>query len=55
VFAPTNEAFAELPAGTVDNLLKPENKKTLVKILTTVAALTASFVARRDHSRAYPA
>jgi uncharacterized surface protein with fasciclin (FAS1) repeats len=34
VFAPTNEAFAELPAGTVDNLLKPENKKTLVKVLT---------------------
>jgi uncharacterized surface protein with fasciclin (FAS1) repeats len=34
VFAPTNEAFAELPAGTVDNLLKPENKKTLDKILT---------------------
>ena len=34
VFAPTNEAFAMLPAGTVDNLLKPENKDTLVKILT---------------------
>ncbi len=34
VFAPTNEAFAALPAGTVDNLLKPENKTTLVKILT---------------------
>ena len=34
VFAPTNEAFAALPAGTVDNLLKPENKPTLVKILT---------------------
>ena len=34
VFAPTNEAFAELPAGTVDTLLKPENKATLVKILT---------------------
>lgn len=34
VFAPTNEAFAKLPAGTVDNLLKPENKATLVKILT---------------------
>jgi uncharacterized surface protein with fasciclin (FAS1) repeats len=34
VFAPTNEAFAALPAGTVDNLLKPENKATLVKILT---------------------
>jgi uncharacterized surface protein with fasciclin (FAS1) repeats len=34
VFAPTNEAFAALPAGTVENLLKPENKDTLVKILT---------------------
>ena len=34
VFAPTNDAFAMLPAGTVDNLLKPENKDTLVKILT---------------------
>jgi uncharacterized surface protein with fasciclin (FAS1) repeats len=34
VFAPTNEAFAKLPAGTVENLLKPENKDMLVKILT---------------------
>jgi uncharacterized surface protein with fasciclin (FAS1) repeats len=34
VFAPTNEAFAALPAGTVDTLLKPENKAQLVKILT---------------------
>jgi uncharacterized surface protein with fasciclin (FAS1) repeats len=34
VFAPTNEAFAALPAGTVDTLLKPENKSTLDKILT---------------------
>src|SRR5579862_7795486 len=34
VFAPTNEAFAKLPAGTVDNLLKPENKDMLTKILT---------------------
>ena len=34
VFAPTNEAFAKLPAGTVESLLKPENKPTLVKILT---------------------
>ncbi len=34
VFAPTNEAFAKLPAGTVDTLLKPENKDTLVKVLT---------------------
>ena len=34
VFAPTNEAFAKLPKGTVENLLKPENKATLTKILT---------------------
>jgi uncharacterized surface protein with fasciclin (FAS1) repeats len=34
VFAPTNEAFAKLPAGTVGNLLKPENKSTLASILT---------------------
>ena len=34
VFAPTNAAFAALPAGTVDTLLKPENKVTLDKILT---------------------
>ena len=34
VFAPTNEAFAKLPKGTVESLLKPENKATLTKILT---------------------
>jgi uncharacterized surface protein with fasciclin (FAS1) repeats len=34
VFAPTNEAFSKLPAGTVDTLLKPENKDMLTKILT---------------------
>ncbi|MBC7766421.1 fasciclin domain-containing protein [Arenimonas sp.] len=34
VFAPTNAAFAKLPAKTVETLLKPENKATLVKILT---------------------
>jgi uncharacterized surface protein with fasciclin (FAS1) repeats len=34
VFAPTNTAFAALPAGTVDTLLKPENKATLTKVLT---------------------
>ncbi len=34
VFAPVNAAFDKLPAGTVDNLLKPENKAQLVKILT---------------------
>ncbi len=34
VFAPTNDAFAKLPAGTVETLIKPENKATLDKILT---------------------
>jgi uncharacterized surface protein with fasciclin (FAS1) repeats len=34
VFAPTNAAFAKLPAGTVENLLKPENKAQLVAVLT---------------------
>lgn len=34
VFAPTNEAFAKLPAGTVEELLKPENKDKLVAVLT---------------------
>lgn len=34
VFAPTNSAFGALPAGTVDNLLKPENKAALTRVLT---------------------
>ena len=34
VFAPTDAAFAELPAGTVENLIKPENKEKLIAILT---------------------
>jgi len=34
VFAPTDDAFAKLPAGTVDDLLKPENKQKLIAILT---------------------
>ena len=34
VFAPTDEAFAKLPPGTVEDLLKPENKETLVAVLT---------------------
>ncbi len=34
VFAPTNAAFAKLPAGTVEDLLKPENKEKLVAVLT---------------------
>ena len=58
VFAPTNEAFAALPAGTVNNLVKPENKATLTKILTyhvvpgdwTAARLRASI--RKGHGEA---
>ena len=49
VFAPTNEAFAELPAGTVDTLLKPENKDLLTQILTchvVGAAAMSSMVAQ---------
>jgi uncharacterized surface protein with fasciclin (FAS1) repeats len=34
VFAPTNDAFAKLPSGTVEGLLKPENKPALTKVLT---------------------
>ena len=34
VFAPTDEAFAALPEGTVENLLKPENKEQLISVLT---------------------
>ena len=34
VFAPTDDAFAKLPSGTIDSLLKPENKDKLVSILT---------------------
>lgn len=53
VFAPTDEAFAKLPAGTVESLLKPENKQKLIAILTyhvvpgkvTAAEVTTSEVA----------
>ena len=48
VFAPTDDAFAALPAGTVDSLLMPENKAKLVSILTyhvVPGAVTASDVA----------
>ena len=52
VFAPTNEAFAALPAGTVENLLKPENKAMLVKILTchvvAAKALSTDVMAMAD-------
>jgi uncharacterized surface protein with fasciclin (FAS1) repeats len=47
VFAPTDEAFAKLPAGTVENLLKPENKAQLIAVLTyhvVPGAVTASQV-----------
>ena len=53
VFAPTNEAFAKLPQGTVENLLKPENHDTLVKILTYhVVAGRLSTAALRKQIRA---
>jgi uncharacterized surface protein with fasciclin (FAS1) repeats len=45
VFAPTNEAFAALPAGTVETLLKPENKDKLVKILTCHVVAAAAMAA----------
>jgi len=50
VFAPTNEAFAKLPAGTVDTLVKPENKEMLTKILTyhvVPGTLTAKDIAAK--------
>ncbi|MBB5189459.1 putative surface protein with fasciclin (FAS1) repeats [Silvimonas terrae] len=58
VFAPTNEAFGKLPAGTVDNLVKPENKATLTKVLTyhvvagkyDYAALSAAIKAGGGHA-----
>jgi uncharacterized surface protein with fasciclin (FAS1) repeats len=49
VFAPTNAAFEKLPAGTVDNLLKPENKATLTAVLTyhvVAGKLSAADVAK---------
>ncbi|MBV9009486.1 MAG: fasciclin domain-containing protein [Verrucomicrobia bacterium] len=50
VFAPTNEAFEKLPSGTVDTLLKPENKKKLVGILTyhvVAGKLTSADLAKK--------
>ena len=58
VFAPTNAAFAKLPAGTVETLVKPENKATLTKILTyhvVPGRLTAGDIqamAARNHGAA---
>jgi uncharacterized surface protein with fasciclin (FAS1) repeats len=53
VFAPTDAAFAKLPAGTVDDLLKPENKKTLQAILTyhvVSGKVLAADVVKLDHA-----
>jgi len=50
VFAPTDEAFAKLPAGTVDTLVKPENKGTLTTILTyhvVPGKVTAAMIAAK--------
>ena len=52
VFAPTDDAFAKLPAGTVDELLKPENKEKLTAILTyhVVAGKVTAAQALKLHS-----
>ena len=58
VFAPTNAAFAKLPAGTVENLVKPENKAMLDKILTyhvvpgRITAQQIAAMAARNHGTA---
>ena len=55
VFAPTDEAFAKLPAGTVEDLLKPENRATLTRILTyhvVSGKVTAKQVAHLDNAEA---
>ena len=59
VFAPTNKAFEKLPKGTVENLLKPENKDQLTKILTchvVAANATASAISKmiKDDGGAHP-
>ncbi len=54
VFAPTNDAFAKLPAGTVENLLKPENKAALTAILTyhvVPGSVTAADVVKLDSAK----
>lgn len=51
VFAPTDEAFAKLPAGTVETLLEPENKKLLISVLTyhvVPGRVTSAEVVKRD-------
>jgi len=54
VFAPTDEAFAKLPPGTVEDLLKPQNKHKLVSILTyhvVPGKVTAADVAKLSHAK----
>jgi uncharacterized surface protein with fasciclin (FAS1) repeats len=54
VFAPTDEAFAKLPSGTVENLLKPENKDELRKILAyhvVAGRVTAKDVVKLDSAK----
>ena len=54
VFAPTDDAFAKLPAGTVENLLKPENKDQLTAILTShvvPGAVMAADVVKLDEAK----
>src|SRR3954449_9025549 len=54
VFAPTDEAFAKLPAGTLENLLKPENKAQLRKILAyhvVAGRVTAKDVVKLDSAK----
>jgi uncharacterized surface protein with fasciclin (FAS1) repeats len=54
VFAPTDEAFAKLPAGTVEDLLKPENKQKLISILTyhvVPGAVTSGDVAKLHEAK----
>jgi uncharacterized surface protein with fasciclin (FAS1) repeats len=55
VFAPTDAAFAKLPAGTVESLLKPENKKKLQRILTyhvVAGKVTAADVVKLQSAKA---
>ncbi|MDE3104354.1 MAG: fasciclin domain-containing protein [Acidobacteriota bacterium] len=58
VFAPTNDAFAKLPAGTVETLVKPENHDTLVKILTyhvvpgRISAKQLAAMIKKGHGKA---
>jgi len=58
VFAPTNAAFAKLPAGTVETLIKPENKGTLTAILTyhvvagRITAMDIAAKAKAHHGKA---